>query len=199
MDMKKRLTQAQAGDEDAISEVAIYVFNKYRGRIVQLARQALDPAIALEDMEMTFFEAIMGFVPKADGRGDDFYHIGQRGVWAVQSELRTAQRQTRQRAWARTVMEETGREPEYERVQDRCEPDFREIVHGRVDGEELVRVIANAPMSARAAEAVDIILREGLDPTEQGFNKDLAGRLGVSPQRTSQIMAGLREGLEAAR
>lgn len=191
LDMKRRLKQAQAGDEEATSDVALYVFNKYRSRIVQLARQSLDPAITLEDMEASFFIAILEAVQIADGRGCDFYHIGQRGVWAVQTELRVLQRQMS----CRTLHPDWADVPEYERVVDRCAEDFCEVVERRVDGELMVEIIANTTLSGPCRQAIDVIVREGLDPNELGFNKTLAGHMGVSPQRTSQILKDVREAL----
>src|SRR5688572_14766028 len=89
--IKSRLAAAQAGDEQATRDVAVYVFNRFKPRLRQFY-DPLDPAVSMEDLEMTFFEGILRAIPRADGRGDDLYHIGQRGVWAVQTQLRHVRR-----------------------------------------------------------------------------------------------------------
>lgn len=180
------LPLAQAGDESAIGRIAVYCLDKYRYRIAKL--YSLDPAISREDLEMTFFEAIIRAIPKLDHRGNPFYAAGQFGVWAVGSELRTIKAMlTRRGAQPQPVDGETDW---LERLADRLEPDFREIVVSRHESTRLVRIIAKADLKPHVRKALQIIYEgKAGDPDELGFNKRLAAEMEVSPQRASQIMA----------
>lgn len=191
--MRQLLKQAQAGNEDAARQVALYCFEKYKYRLNKLYSR--DPAISLEDMEMTFYEGIQDFVLKADGRGDDFYHIGQRGIWLVMSELRAVHRVMERRAYPQVW--DDGEEAEFtDRHMDRTTEDFREHVISVLDAGATVSVIARARLKTRTREALELILSgEVGEPDEIGFNKRLAGRMGISPQRSSQIMDDLEASL----
>lgn len=185
--MKGLLQKAQQGDEDAHGQVALYVFNKYKDRVKRFFSE--DPALSKEDIEVTFFEGIFRHVPLADGRGDDFYHIGQRGVWAVQSEIRAVAAQMGHRVWLRTP------DGESEDPADQLDPasDFQDVVIAREDDRAVARIITGASLKVRSRQLVDAILDDpALDPREPGFNKAVAEKLGVSQQRASQIMGELR-------
>lgn len=192
-EMTRLLARAQAGDEDAHRQVAVYCFERYRSRLRRF--QALDPAIAPEDMEMTFFEAIMKAVPHADGRGDDFYHIGQRGVWAVQSEMRAVRTMMANRAFL------TGRPrmdgDEVRDPLDIADPlvlDTLEVVMDYDEATTCMRIVCDAPLKPRARQALGLIIEDPeLNPVEPGFNKTLAEKMGVSQQRASQVVQELEE------
>lgn len=194
-DMLGLVARAQGGDEDAHREVAVFCFNKYRHRLKKLY-DPIDPAIGMEDLEMTFFEGIMQAVLIADHRGDPLYHIGQRGFWNVQSEIRAVKRVMARRQ--HLVREhETDLDP-LDQVPDDT-GDFREIVHDQLEACGMVTIIANADLKDRTRQAAGLIMsgRCG-DPRENGFNQRLARQLEVSPQRASQIMADLRKSARAA-
>lgn len=187
--MRGLLRQAQAGDEDAHREVALYVFNRFKDRLRRL--YSLDPSVSQEDLEMTFFEAIMRHVPLADGRGDDFYHLGQRGFWAAQSEIRAVKAMVSRRVFLRETPDDMTFEEQI--GEDRTAVPACDIVHEQLGAAQTVRVISTAPLRGRAREAIDRILTDQtLNPAEPGFNKALARRMGVSPQRASQILAQVR-------
>jgi hypothetical protein len=189
--MRILLARAKRGDEDARRDVAMYVFDRYKGRLTSLYSK--DPAVSMDDLLATFWEGIFRHVPKADGRGCDFYHIGQRGIWNVLSELRAVNMSMSHRQFpART---QVATDP----VMELPDPDaeFVDVLVERVDAEDRVSVMTGITLKTRTQEALDLI-RSGAcgDPCETGFNQRLAGRMGVSPQRASQIMADLREALQ---
>jgi hypothetical protein len=191
---KSQLILAQDGDHEAQSRVALYVYEKYLPRARRLAARAIDPVMSVEDIEESFFEAVMRAVMIADGRGCDFYHIGQRGIWAVQSEMRSMRRTSRldARVWAR-IQSDDGRDPAY----DAPDPDDAfDRLEEVMDARQRVEVLTTAPLRGRLREAVEVIA-SGLagDPREKGFNAKLAMQMKVSPQRASQIMGELREQL----
>jgi len=187
------IQRAQEGDEDAHRQVAIFVFEKYRGRLRPLYSQ--DPAVSLEDMEMTFFEGIWAHVLKADHRGDPLYHIGQRGYWRVQSEVRAAKSlmSKRQPPVVFDGFDEDDHPRWIETIADPSE-DAREVLFRHDEATHRVRAIFDAPISIRAREAVERALSgEAGDPTEPGFNQRLARAMNLSPQRVSQLFNELRE------
>lgn len=204
--MLARLERAKAGDEAAHAEVALYCFNKYKGRIGRL--YSLDPAIGKEDLEATFFEAIMKMVPKLDHRGNPFYRAGQQGWWAVASELRAIKSMLEKRAPMPRMRDDADGTDWLERLEDRLEPDFREVVVAQMAATDTVRAVTSASLKPPAQRALAIIysgkltremtindeLREvPLFPDDLGFNKALAQEMGCSPQRVSQIMNEIRE------
>lgn len=186
--MLARLERAKQGDEAAHAEVALYTFNKYRHRIGKL--YSLDPAICKEDLEMTFFEAIMKMIPRLDHRGNPFYRAGQQGWWAVASELRTIKQMLDRRA----VLTRTADDADWlDRLEDRLEPDFREGVVTRLQSASVVKAITSSSLKAPAQRALAFIYSGKVgEPGELGFNKKLAEAMGCSPQRVSQIMNELR-------
>lgn len=193
------IKKAQAGDEDAHREVAIYCFDRYSYRLNNL--HSSDPAISMEDLRVTFFEGIWDGVMKADHRGNPLYHIGQRGMWRVKSEIRAIQQVMKKRSmalighenWEEGMWGDSTR-PVIEPVDPA--PDFREIVVSRVHADATVRILAHADLKPRTREAFDVILSGAAgDPEEPGFNRRLAGQLGVSPQRASQLVQDLRSEL----
>jgi hypothetical protein len=157
-----------------------------------------DPAVALDDMLQTFFEGIWAHVPKADHRGDPLYHIGQRGYWRVQSEVRSAQALMKQRTkaligphgWDERMW---GDGDGIDKHPDPAE-DFSEVLVMQDEATGRLRLILDSPISARAREAVERALAgQAGDPTEPGFNQRLAKAMQLSPQRVSQLMNELRE------
>lgn len=136
----------------------------------------------------------MRAVPIVDQRGNPLYHIGQRGMWAVQSELRQIRRQLKGRAFIRheTTVDGDQLTDWTERVTDRTAGDFREVVHDTTDAQEQVHIVANTSLAPRTRQALSLIMSGAAgDPTESGFNLRLAQVMGVSPQRASQVMADL--------
>lgn len=193
--MRDALARAKKGDHQARTEVANYCWERYKHRIQRF--YSADPAVSMDDLMVTFWEGIYGHVPLADGRGCDFYHIGQRGVWAVQSEVRQIKSQMRQRQaidWKKMVggMEDSPLNG-IENVQDPT-AEFADVLVSRLYADERVKVLTNASLKPRSREALDLMLSGELgDPTEDGFNQRLAQALGVSPQRASQLVKSIRE------
>lgn len=191
---KALLPAAQAGDLRVQGEIAYYCYAKFLPRLRRLAAKNPDGAVSVEDLENVYFEGCMDGVLKADGRGDDLYHIGQRGIWAAMSYLRTVRRITRvqARVWAGINEDGDSRDP----ITDAPDPTAVEAF-GRAEDAivavQRVQVIANAPLKARAREAVAVIASGAAgDPRDLGFNARLAVQLGVSPQRASQVMSEIR-------
>lgn len=192
VEMRRLLALAKAGDEDAHRQVALYVFNKYKYRLDRAF--STDPAVSREDLETTFYEGIHRHVPLADGRGCDFYHLGQRGVWAVKSEVRAIEATMRQRSLVHHTNDEGETLDQVEQIPDPGAHEFCDVVVERMMAEDRVHVLANTSLKSREREAMEVILsgRAG-DPNEIGFNKRLAAAMGVSPQRASQLTEALRK------
>lgn len=187
--MLARLERAKQGDEAAHAEVALYCFNKYKNRIGRI--YSLDPAISKEDLEATFFEAIMKMVPKLDHRGNPFYRAGQQGWWAVASELRAIKGMLDRRASVARAGE--GDMDWLERLEDRLQPDFREGVVTQMQSASVIKAITGSSLKGPAQRALALIYSGDVgSPDELGFNKRLAEHMGCSPQRVSQIMNELR-------
>ena len=185
------LARAQEGDPRAQREVALHCFNRFLPRLRRLATRNADPAMSVEDLEMVFFEGCMAGALVADHRGDPLYHIGQRGIWAAQSALRTARRITRQQAsvWAGMA---DGADP-VAAVPDPAAADSYERCEDAIVAAQRVEVLTTAPLKPRLREAVTAIMDGSAgDPREMGFNARLATCLRVSPQRASQVVAELR-------
>lgn len=199
--MLARLERAKKGDEAAHAEVALYCFNKYKHRIARL--YSLDPATDMEDLELTFFEAIMKVIPKLDHRGNPFYHAGQHGWWAVASELRRMKALINNRGQLRPNPENDT--DWLERLENRLEPDFRDSVVTRLVARDSVKVVTGAKLKPPAMKALALIFldqvgytnEEGrwisLSPGDLGFNKYLAEQMECSPQRVSQLMNEIRD------
>lgn len=186
------LARAQEGDPRAQREVALYCFNRFLPRLRRLATRNADPAMSVEDLEMVFFEGCMAGALIADHRiGDPLYHIGQRGIWAAQSALRTARRITRMQATVWAGMTE-GRDP-VDEIQDGEAADSYERCEDAIAAAQRIEVLTTAPLKPRLREAVTAIMDGSAgDPREAGFNARLATCLRVSPQRASQVVAELR-------
>jgi hypothetical protein len=193
----KKVALAQNGDKDAQREAALWCYRQYLPRLHRLAATT-DPAISREDMEMTFFEGCMRGVLVADDRGDPLYHVGQRGIWNVQSELRSIRRQLQRRSLlVSQVMGDDG-EPR-DSIEDTADPDAAldyERVDDALEAVQRVHVITTVPLKGRERQAVDLIMSATTDVRESGFNRTLARQMGVSPQRASQICSKLRERLQ---
>lgn len=190
------LYDAQRGDEAARDKIVAHVFEKYRGRVARTYKSRRDPALSLEDMEQVFQEGIFNSIEAVDHRGDPIYHLGQRGVWAVLSALRKADAENEGvvRKWQRPGQED---EPALEPVCPRRA--FTDAVHERVDAQEAIRVVVDAPLRSTTRRCLEILLSGRIgDPTEPGANRRMAEELGVSPQRASQIFKNLRDEFELA-
>lgn len=183
------VSRAQQGDADAHRTVALHAFNKYKHRVEWLYSR--DPAIGIDDLLMTFFEGIMKAVEKLDDRGDPIYHLGQRGVWAVTSELRAIKASMKHRALKPLVYADGEEADPMADYVDPVEVPGSDMVIERMSAEGRVRIIANASLRPRERQALEVIATGAVDPASIGFNKDLADQMGVSPQRTSQVMADL--------
>jgi hypothetical protein len=177
------LPAAHQGDETAVYEVAMYVFKRWKSRIRKF--YTLDPAYDREDLEDVFMHGILAALPLGvHTRPNPLWHLSERGYWAVGSFIRSI----RQRPHMVHEDEDT-REVLVEQVEDPV--DYREIVVSRSAAQErVVHILANSSLRDKPRLAVEAILSgEVGDPTELGFNKNLAEYLKVSPQRASQIMA----------
>lgn len=186
------LQRARKGDAGAEKAVAVHCYDHFLPRLRRLASKNADVAMSLEDMEQAFFEGCWRAVLVADDRGDPLYHIGQRGIWAVQSLMRSVRRVTRAQAGVWAGMNDERRDPVANAPDPRA-PDAFSRVEDALVARQRVHVLVTAPLKPRLRQAVDAILSGAAgDPDEIGFNARLAVAMGVSPQRTSQVMAELR-------
>jgi hypothetical protein len=190
------LVLAQRGDREAQARVALFCYNKYLPRLRRLMSKNDDVAMGLEDGEIAFFEGCMRAVVIADGRGDDLYHIGQRGIWAVQSELRAVRKISKTQAgkWAHFRGDGEGDEAAdpVARIPDEGALEAYDRVDDMLAARQRIEVLTTAPLKGRLRQAVDFIMSDEADPRETGFNARLAVHMGVSPQRASQVMSELR-------
>jgi hypothetical protein len=196
---------AQQGDIDAQQAVAVFCYNRWMGRLVRLYEKNVsfgDPAIGFEDLKMTFFEGCMRAVLIIDERGNPLYHVAQRAIWNVMSELRAVQRAMRVRArflpGGFEDDDEDDWQTRYEALPDPDAIDEYERADDRQDAMDLMHVIDTAPLRSRDRQVIDLILSGAAgDPDESGFNQRLAECMHVSPQRSSQIIGRIRRTVES--
>lgn len=180
------LPQAQQGDEQAVYDVAMYVFRRWKTRIRGF--YSLDPAYDREDIEDAFLEGILKALPLGvHERPNPLWHLSERGYWNVGSFVRSIRNRPI------PVQDDIDQnDPVVEQVPD-DEEDMRTVVISQLDaGQRVIHILANADLRGNTKLAIEAILAgEVGDPTELGFNKRLADYLEVSPQRASQVMAEL--------
>lgn len=193
--LRVALQRAKRGDQEAHKQVALAVYERYSSRMARFLSK--DPALDKDDLMQTFFEGIWRAVVIADGRGDDFYHIGQRGYWAVQSEIRTIKQMLTHRAkYLPQHLKDLGYDDEsvtagnMDGFED-PELEFATLVHDRMDCEGRVRVIVNSNLGPQVERMVEVAM--GIDPATTDYNGEIARQLGVSPQRVSQLMGKVRQ------
>jgi hypothetical protein len=188
------LPRAKDGHYEERTTVTNFCWRRYHYRVERFFSS--DPAISVDDLLQTFWEGIWHAVPKVDGRGDPLYHLGQRGVWAVQSEVRQIQAQMKRRARALIGADNWNERMWGDGTKEIADPDsdFEGVLIESLDAHERIRILTHASLKPRSRQALDMILSGQVgDPTEPGFNKRLAEAMGVSEQRASQFMGNIRE------
>lgn len=195
--IKTELGRAKEGCSSATDFICRYVWELYGYRIRKLfSNDTIDDG---DDLQQIFWIAVVAHIPKLDHRGDQIYHLGQRGFWRVGSYIR------RKKAMDRILSLDApyGEDEGMTLGQRHADPssDTEGIVLRQLGGEQQVDMILNLELAPIAQRALDAIMSgEAGDPDEIGFNKNLAAVLKVSPQRASQAMKSLRsavtEGVE---
>lgn len=187
--MLARLDEAQSGDEEAKREVAVYCFNRYRGRIAKF--DSADPSDSFEDVQQVFFEALITGIDKDKGIGDRLYYVGQYGVWAVRSYVRAMARKMEERD--RFFNETEDGEPDPIEQIPSLDLDFTEVVVHQEEVKERVALL-KANLTPTAHRLVDLILSDDeIDVTQKGWQAEAADKLDISPQRVSQVLGKLRD------
>jgi len=193
-DVQRLIHAAQTGDKQARNQLVELAHERYRGRVARTFQGSRDPALGLADLEQVFIEGVIAAVAVVDPlRGDPLYHLGQRGIWAVLSALRSA-------ASANDVVVRPVR------TDDDDPPvfadsglDFREVIYERLHAQQVVRVVANAPLRSSSRRMLEAMLSGAAgDLSEPGLNQRVATAMGVSPQRASQVRKHLQRDFEAA-
>ena len=180
------LIKAQAGDYGARTDVALYVFDKWKYRAHALF--AADRSLDHDDLEQVFFLGILEGVPKADERGNPLFHLSQRGLWRVKSTVKASQLR------GMTINEDLS-EVREGRLHEKSE-DHADLVINWVAADQMLINVA-PHLSDRAKDAFMLLINGDLgDPAEPGLNKRLAEAMQVSEQRASQIMNKVRRGFE---
>jgi DNA-binding CsgD family transcriptional regulator len=191
--MMMKLRAAQAGDARAKEDVALWVYQRWSGRVLHFVTPTT--GLEREDLEQTFFENIYRSIDVAKlDVGCPLYHISQRAYWAVQSYVRFVTRgggdaaATVRRRDPRVM--EAGEVPLYEQEPDPY--DGQERIIEQLDAEHWVKALAGAKLKPREREVLALIASDDFGgPQEGAFNRRLAERLGVSAQRASQLMASI--------
>jgi hypothetical protein len=194
------LPEAKQGDEDAVYAVAMYVFKRSKWRIRGF--YSTDPAYDREDIEDAFLHGILKAIPEHRPQPDPLLYIAQSGYFSAASMLRKIKPQEYQRRTVSLEAATATADGEIAGLHESTaadEEDFREIVIDRTSAAQRVVQIRSTALREKPALALEAILTGSVgDPTELGFNKRLAGHLGVSPQRASQVMAELRESVDGS-
>lgn len=187
------LDKAMSGISQSVDFVCRYVWDSYGTRIFELYSN--DRADDKEDLQQIFWMAVAKHIPKLDERGDLFYHLGQRGFWAVGAHIR------RREAMSTLLSLDAPRHREGEdgdatlgdSICD-LQADVEGMVVHQLGSQQQVDIILGLDLAPTAQRALDAILSgDAGDPLELGFNKKLSETLGVSPQRASQAMASIRK------
>lgn len=185
------LARAQRGDHAARCEVVGYVFDRWLGRVARFYHE--DPALGKDDIQSDFYEGIWHGVDRADERGNPLYHLGQRGVWHVQSTIRATRRARHggeTQGYSMVSLEGGEEGMQVASDEDLCEV----IVSSGSARQRVLRVIAHAQLGDTPRRLLALMLEH--DPTEKGFNQRAGQMLGVSAQRASQAMAEIRREFE---
>lgn len=195
--VNSELERAKEGHSLAIDFMCRYVWDTYGRRIFSLFSN--DVAEDRDDLQQIYWMAVVETIPKLDGRGDPVYHLGQRGFWRVGAHIRRKEAMGRLLSLDATISADEdesltrGSKLEDERV------DIEGLVVHQLGSAQQVEMILDIELAPIAQRALDAIMKgEAGDPSEIGFNKQLAGALGVSPQRASQAMQSLRQSVGVA-
>lgn len=195
----RQLWLAKDGDTASIAKVATYVWERFGGRISKL--YSPDKADDWEDLRQVFWQAVIEHIPKIDHRGSPYWHLSQRGYWRVGAYIRHKKAVAdRAQVLSLDALRQNSADEDglalHERVPDH-NVDVEGVVTRQIGAVQEVLVAEGAPMPPVARRAFEALLTDDdLDPGEQGFNKRLAKKLGVSPQRASQAMSILRRSIE---
>lgn len=179
--MLDKLRAAQAGDEDAQREVAVWVWENYQARIYNLYSK--DPAFSKDDLQQVFFLGIAKAVMKAKLHlGNPFEYIAWVGRNNVLSLIRA------NKARFDEALDES--------LHGSC-GDFSDIVVERVFAKQAVEVLATVKLTPSAKRMTKILISGAIgDPSEAGFNRRVAKEMDITPQRASQVMASIRKSVE---
>jgi hypothetical protein len=186
------LDKAMNGVASSIDFVCQYVWDNYGTRIFDL--YSADRADDKDDLQQIFWMTVAKHIPKLDERGDLFYHLGQRGFWAVGAHIRRKESMVRLLSLdaPRRQADGDGDATIADSLRDPA-VDVEGIVVNQLGSGQQVSMILNLQLAPIAERALDAIMSgQAGDPSEIGFNKKLAAELGVSPQRASQAMQSLR-------
>lgn len=187
------LEQAKTGHSSAVDYICRYVWDQYGKRIWDLFSN--DSADDKDDLQQIYWMAVVKHLPKLDERGDPVYHLGQRGFWAVGAHIR------RKEAMSKLLSLDAPRHRDGEDKDMTLGDSLRDpiadvegIVVNQLGGNQQVDMILDLKLAPTAKRALGAIMAgKAGDPREKGFNKNLAGALGVSEQRASQAMQSLRK------
>ncbi len=197
--MMPRLRAARAGDEAAQSDVSLFVFKKYKGQVQGYYTSAYDAAYDRDDIDQTFYLGIVQALAVVHPyRGNPFAYMAYRGVSRVKSFVTAISNKPRLATVSLDGGYHQDGEPQMLDAADRADALPHDIVIDQLDAEQrVVGITANATVTGRAEEILAMLLAGEIDPTDPGYNKELAKRLGVSQQRGSQLMGKLRKQLSA--
>lgn len=183
---------AKNQDQYARETIVRFVYKQFLKRVSGL--YSFDAAVCRDDINAEFMRGIYAHLDKVDDRGDPLYHLGQRGVWAAMSLCRAAQRMKENvLIVSGHYMESLDATPDMVHVPCAKE-DFTEILVRRDEAHSrVVSLVANTSITGTPRRLIELILAGEVDPTELGFVKEAAGKLGVSAQRVSQCMQQIRK------
>lgn len=180
----------QLDDEGARSRVLDYVIKRFRGMISGYFTR--DPAYDRSDIESTFILGVVeGMAVVSLSIGNPLNYLAWRGLVRVKSQVG---------AWRKKGQEFVASTEAMEYIpaaMGQEDDEYEVVIEQTAAHQRAVRVLTNHTLQGKAADMLTLIVSGEIDPLESGANKRLASRLGVSPQRASQLMAKVRD--EAAR
>lgn len=194
------LEEAKAGVSAAQDFICRHVWEKYGYKINGYFSS--DSAEDRDDLQQIFWLAVAEAIPKLDNRGNPVWHLAVRGTWKVGAHIRRRDKIAKARQLVSLDAPAKGAEEETwttgSRLRDEKQ-DVESFVVQQLGSLQQVELIGELGFSPTAQRALEVILSgEAGDPTEIGFNKNLAAVLGVSPQRASQAMTAIRSTVEDA-
>lgn len=181
---------AKDGSEQAAAELLAWEWSQWARRVCSLYTH--DGAYDRDDLQGLFYEHALRAIPDAVmGRGSAARFIGQRAYWRVSSEVRAANKHF---AEGRRALQGADLS-EMTELGAGAVPDGTDELVARIDAGQTVHVMLSMNLDDQhpaAARALHVMARSDRDPREPGYGRWLAGLLGVSPQRVSQLIATIR-------
>lgn len=189
------LEQAKKGVSSSMDFICRFVWEKYGYKISRLFSN--DVAEDREDLQQIFWMAVAEHIPHLDDRGNPVWHLAVRGFWRVGAHIRRKEKMAGLLSLDAPINDEEETSSRGARLRDDT-VDVEGLIVQQLGDKQQVDFVLDLNLAPVARRALEAIMSGVADPTEMGFNKTLAQKIGVSPQRASQAMQLLRGSVETA-